>query len=115
LKTIISNRMIRGNTEPDGTSPVTVATKHSTLRVGGPVLNSKFLAIDDRGDRFAFWGWRMLLGQSNISDIEAMVGIRSDAMLREELSFTQHVSQELAETIFIDGCTQPSVTNMVPA
>jgi hypothetical protein len=47
--------MIRGDTDPDGASPVTVATKHSTLRVGGPVLNSKFLAIDDIGWRFAFW------------------------------------------------------------
>jgi hypothetical protein len=48
-----------------------------------------------------------------MSDMEAMVGIRSNAMLREELSSIQHVSQDLAETIFIDECKQPFVT--IPA
>jgi hypothetical protein len=106
--------MIRGDTEPDGASPVAVATKHSTFRVGRPVLDSKFLAIDDIGERFAFRLWRMLLGQSNVS-YRSEGRIRSDAMLREELSFIQHVSQDLAETVFIDECKQSSVTNMVPA
>ena len=48
-----------------------------------------------------------------MSVIEAMVGIRLDAMLGEELSFIQHVSQDLAETVFFDECKRPSVTDIV--
>lgn len=36
-------------------------------------------------------------------------------MLREELSFIQHVRQDLSKTIFIDKSKQPSMTNMIPA
>lgn len=36
-------------------------------------------------------------------------------MFREELSFIQHVCQDLAKTLFVDKCKQSSVTNVIPA
>ena len=54
-------------TEPDWTSPVTVATKHATLGVSGPILDSEFLAIDDIRERSAIRGRRMFFRQPKIS------------------------------------------------
>ena len=51
-----------GDTKPDWTSPVAVTTKHPTLCIGGPILDSEFLAVDNVREWSAGRRGRVFLG-----------------------------------------------------
>ena len=94
-------KFVEAGTEPDGPSPITVATKHPAFRVSRPVFNSKFLSVDKVYERFPMRRRRMFFGQTTVRWSTSGV-LRSNSVIREELSFVQHVCQDLAETFFID-------------
>lgn len=81
------------DTQPDGTSPVTVATKEATVRVAGNVADLEHLAIDVHGKGMVL----VELGQG------------ADSVVAKEFIFVQHTLQDLFQTILADYGEQNSV------